>query len=149
MVSVDRSVEMKSDVNELDDIEVVDEPNQAYARVRIHERSAGEYAKCSVFLGSRQLLKLADACREAAKELLGLEGLVGDEFHTDDVWSVVSPRAGAHLVRRCQVPGGWLYQVSSDRWRFATDLGRVLVDMGWSPPQFVPYATSPVARILK
>jgi hypothetical protein len=61
-----------------------------------------------------------------------------EEFSTDDVWIVVRPRSGAHLVRRCDVPGGWLYQVSVDRWRFATDLGTELVVMAWHPPQFVP-----------
>lgn len=121
---------MKSDVNELDEIEVVyerNERNQAYARVRIRERSAGEYAhaKCSVFLGSSKLMELAEACREAARKLSGSGEDELGEFHTDDVWSVVRPRAGAHLVRRCDVPGGWLYQVSRERWRFATDLGTV------------------------
>lgn len=59
---------MKSNVhsNTYEEIEVLDVPDRAYARVRVRERGSSWSSKASIYLGPDQLEEHARACLDMA-----------------------------------------------------------------------------------
>jgi hypothetical protein len=59
----------------------------------------------------------------------------------DERWVIVHQNENEPSVRRYPVPGGWLYQVGTDRW---STLHREPEQ--FHPPVFVPFSNQPPPR---